>query len=386
MPKRAGGSLIIRAPGIPANYPIYIADRGWNPLITFCRKKFSDYNYVLISDSGIPAIHIDSLKNALKHATEAGIYQYIFNKGEKNKSLKSLSLIHEFLFEKDQGRRIVVFALGGGVTGDLAGFAAATYKRGIPYIQIPTTLLAQVDSSIGGKTALNNKFGKNMIGVFYHPSAVFINLEVLETLNNRQYLNGMAECIKAGIVGDGMLFKFIMEHKKDVLMKNNTHLRFIVEHSLYVKKKYVEADYYEDNIRKALNFGHTVGHALEKASNYKLLHGEAVALGMMIEAQIIREKGKMNVKDVNSIFEILNLLGFQKNTKYIRTIDAKMLRVYLQQDKKRTGRGIPIVSISKIGKMPEKNSRFIIDTDIDDIINAVRTVIYQRNQNMNGKH
>jgi 3-dehydroquinate synthase len=374
MPKRAGSSLSIHVPAKPAVYPIFISQRGWLPLSDFCRSQFDNYEFVIISDSGIPAIHIDSFKESLK-SFKGEKYLYSFPKGEKNKSLKSLTSIHEYLFEKNLGKKTLILALGGGVTGDIAGFVAATYKRGIPYIQIPTTLLSQIDSSIGSKTALNNRFGKNMIGAFHHPSAVFINLEVLQTLDERQYLNGIAECIKAGVIGDRELFIYMIMNYKEILQRKSNSLQFIIQHSLSVKQKLVEHDYYENHIRKVLNFGHTVGHALEKASEYKLLHGEAVALGMMIEAELLYETGKLDESDFRLIVKILRIYGLNGKKKDIKSINIKMLRNYLIQDKKRTGKGIPIIAIEKIGKTHVKSSQYIIDIDVDRIENVIEKVL-----------
>ncbi|MBR0455840.1 MAG: 3-dehydroquinate synthase [Firmicutes bacterium] len=213
---------------------------------------------------------------------EAGytVHVYVFNPGEKSKSLRTAEDLCGFLSENHFGRNDFIIALGGGVCGDLAGFAASIYMRGIPYIQIPTTLLAMADSSVGGKTGVNTDAGKNMLGTFWQPSLVIADPKALETLNKTELLNGLAEVIKAGFIGDTSIFDVISEGLPAAIAK-----------AIQVKKEIVEEDEREGGSRRLLNFGHTIGHAIEKCSNYTIPHGFAVMTGMYLTALAADERG-----------------------------------------------------------------------------------------------
>lgn len=255
-------------------YPIYI-DRG-------CLEKVSellpgDGTPFIISDSGVPEKWKSLLKRQLPDAK-----MYVFEQGEHNKNLRTYESILRWLASNHASRKDYVIALGGGVTGDMAGFAAATYMRGIRYINIPTTMLSQIDSSIGGKTAVDLGGLKNLVGAFWQPAAVIIDPCVLDTLPARQLAAGLAEAVKSGMIRDRSLFeKFETENYAD-------DLDDIIYRSLMVKKAIVEEDELENSVRKLLNFGHTFGHAIESFYEGEYLHGECVAMGMM---KVVRDSG-----------------------------------------------------------------------------------------------
>jgi 3-dehydroquinate synthase len=361
----------IHIPAESSEYPIFISTGGWNGLGEFCRHNFNDYNFVFVSDSGIPKKYIHQAQDEIRTDRDEPDIIF-FLEGEKNKTYDTLVAIHNHLFERNIGKKTVILALGGGVTGDLAGFAAATFKRGIPYIQLPTTLLAQVDSSVGGKTAVNNQFGKNMIGVFHNPAAVFINISTLETLDHRHFLNGLAEVIKTAIIGDRILFKYLAENYEKIVTKNSDAVSYIIHRSISVKKKIVEADPFEKGLRQILNFGHTAGHAVEKASNYKLLHGEAIAIGMRIESELLHRKNKISLEDYEKIEEILEHYGLGGEKVGGYKINVNEVENSIQQDKKRQKKDVPIIAIEKIGKTSKNENGYILQVKAEEILNAFK--------------
>ena len=219
--------------------------------------------------------------------------------GESSKSLQQTGSIYDRLLEMNCDRKSALIALGGGVIGDLTGFIAATYQRGIPFVQIPTTLLAQVDSSVGGKTAVNHPRGKNMIGAFYQPKLVVIDLDTLQTLPKKEFRAGLAEVVKYGVIADAKLFNFIEDNTKEILSLNSDCLEHIIETSCAIKAGVVEKDERENRHRMILNFGHTFAHSIETLTNYtEYLHGEALAIGMVQAAWLSVETGRCAPEDV----------------------------------------------------------------------------------------
>ena len=230
--------------------------------------------------------------------------------GETHKTLKSAELLYDRLVDEKCDRQTLLVALGGGVIGDLTGFVAATYQRGIPYIQIPTTLLSQVDSSVGGKTAVNHPRGKNLIGAFYQPKVVVIDIDCLKTLPPEEFRAGLAEVIKYGVIADPELFAYLETHAEKILGQDAECLTHIIETSCAIKAQVVERDETENNYRMILNFGHTIGHAIEALTSYsKFKHGEAIAIGMVYAAKLSRQMGKCSAEVVQRIQALVNRLG-----------------------------------------------------------------------------
>lgn len=268
------------------SYNIYIGNGLEREIVDFCQKsKFSRHG-LIITDSNVGPVYADWLQKLL---TEGGIAADIYEipAGESSKCLAVAEQIYTRCINAGLDRRSPIFALGGGVVGDLAGFIAATYMRGVPFVQVPTSLLAQVDSSVGGKVAVNHPLGKNLIGAFYQPKAVFMDLNTLKTLPKREIYTGLGEIIKYGIIFDAEFFKYLEENVESVLALDNEAAMHMTARSCEIKAEVVSQDEKEQGLRAILNFGHTAAHAIEKNTGYtKYNHGEAVAIGMVCAAYI----------------------------------------------------------------------------------------------------
>lgn len=306
------------------SYNIYLERGALNKvksLFNITSKKV-----LIVTDSGVPMEYAQKVKAQMEKA-----YVYTFKEGEASKNLNTFKEICEALLNNGFTREDAVIAVGGGVTGDMAGFAAACYMRGIDFYNIPTTLLSQVDSSIGGKTAIDLNSIKNIIGAFYQPKAVIIDPDVLKTLPKRQLSNGIAESIKMGATFDERLFALC--ESEDYL----DNIDEIIERSLLVKKSVVEEDEKEKGLRKVLNFGHTVGHAIESYASFETLyHGECVALGMLAVS-----KGEVKER----IKKALKNCGLPIEFEY----DEQEVFKALLHDKKANSKGVTLVKCEKIG-------------------------------------
>jgi 3-dehydroquinate synthase len=256
--------------------------------------------------------------------------------GEEFKNAVTLNSVYDALIEAGLDRRSFIVALGGGVVGDLAGFAAATFLRGIPFVQVPTTLLAQVDSSVGGKTAIDHPRGKNLIGAFYQPQLVLVDVETLSTLPRREYCAGLAEVVKYGIALDGPFFDYLERHADALLAMEGESLMAVIQRCCELKAQVVEQDEKETGIRQALNYGHTLGHALETLAGYRrLVHGEAVAVGMALAARICALRGECRDDDVTRILNLLGCLGLSVTPPVVET--SQLLDALLKDKKSREG-------------------------------------------------
>ena len=306
-------------------------------------KHLGNKNKVLIiSDNGVPKKHIKELKNKINNKN---ITIFILNKGEKSKSFSSYKKILNKLLELKFDRSDIIIALGGGVVGDIAGFSAATYLRGIRYIQIPTTLLAQVDSSVGGKTAINVIQGKNLVGAFYNPSLVLISTSFLGTLSEDEYKSGLGEVVKYALIGNKKLRNIIEKNSKDVINRNESILKTIIEESIKTKSKIVTKDEKESGIRAILNFGHTFGHAIEAHNNYKnITHGAAITLGMVMASKLSFFEGHINDYQLDNIVNLIDSLGLNTDhSKY----KYSQLKQYFSSDKKIKDGKLNLILIDK---------------------------------------
>ena len=318
-------------------------------LISSIGKKISEiYNgkkVAVVTDKNVDKFYGDKIVSQLE-STGFNVKKIVLNPGEKSKSVEVLLNTYDELLDFNITRGDLIIALGGGVVGDLTGFAAATLLRGIPYIQIPTSLLAQIDSSIGGKVAVDLNRGKNLVGNFYHPKAVFIDPNMLKTLDERFFYDGMAEVIKYGCIRDEQLFYNLLNY--------NTHEELIenMEHIIYsccnIKREIVERDEKDTGERMLLNFGHTIGHAIEKYFNFeKYTHGEAVALGMYAITKKSEEMKLTKEGTSNLIKDILT----KYNLKYdIHLEDKESILNAISLDKKNKGEFMNIVLLNEIGK------------------------------------
>ncbi len=330
-------------------YKIIVDESGYKDLGKSLKKLKLGQDAIVITSSVIRKLQGKKIESILR---KEGFKVKVFElpDGEKAKTAKFALKLLEEIASYDVLKKPFIVAFGGGVIGDLAGFVAAVYKRGIPYIQIPTTFLAQIDSSIGGKTAIDLPVGKNLVGSFYQPKIVYSNVKVLKTLDIRQIRNGLAEAIKYGIIYDKKLFKFIANNYQKLLSKNMSALEHVVTRCSQIKAEVVMADEKETKkIRTILNFGHTVGHAIEAAGKYKLYqHGEAVALGMRVAAAISYELKMLSEYDLVQINRLISDVGLPE---MIKKVSLKDILSIMQHDKKFVSGQNRFVLAKEIGKV-----------------------------------
>ncbi|MCY6959238.1 3-dehydroquinate synthase [Clostridium brassicae] len=326
-------------------YPIYIEKGLMNSIGEEIKKIYARKNIVIVSDKNVWRFYGDKL---VENLNKSGfkVNKIVVEPGEKSKSFDVLLNIYNKLLDFGVTRGDLIIALGGGVIGDLTGFAAATFLRGIPFVQIPTSLLAQIDSSIGGKVAVDLNRGKNLVGNFYHPEAVFIDSDVLSTLDDRYLYDGMAEVIKYACIRDEKLFyRLLSYNSKEELIQN---MDYIIETCCNVKKEIVERDEKDTGDRMILNFGHTIGHAIEKYFNFeKYTHGEAVALGMY---SITKKSEELGLTEKGVSENIAKMLK-KYNLQYEIDIENKdTILEAIGVDKKNSGKFINIIILKKIGE------------------------------------
>ncbi len=287
------------------SYPIYIGQAllSGGELRNLLKAHVRGKQAVIVSNETVNTLYGDAVREAL---SECEVDTFLMPDGEAHKTLEVFGLVIDFLIENRHNRTSCIIALGGGVVGDLAGFSAAAYQRGIDFVQIPTTLLAQVDSSVGGKTAVNHPGGKNMVGAFYQPNCVVIDTDVLTSLPAREFSAGLAEVVKYGVIADPDLFAWLEANADAIMEKDARALTHIIKRSCEIKADVVAQDERESGIRAILNFGHTFGHAIENLSGYGTwLHGEAVAVGMAMAADFSE---KLNLLAQGSAARVVDLL------------------------------------------------------------------------------
>lgn len=310
------------------------------------RKLFSIKRRVLIiTDTNIAPLYLSQVRMSLND-TVSELHSIVLPAGESQKTLQTVQHLYQILMENHFDRDDFLVALGGGVIGDITGFTAATYLRGISYIQVPTTLLAQTDSSIGGKTGVDFVGYKNMIGAFYPPKTVIMNLNTLNTLPHRQFAAGMAEIIKYGLIWNATFFNWLTVHGAQILSLDQTDLLQMIQSCCEYKRDVVQKDPKDRGIRKILNYGHTLGHALEKYKNFSLLHGECVGLGMLAAARISRDRGLLSVAEEETIRSALSFYSLPTCTE-ISDPDALMQMMF--SDKKVSAGHLQFVLLDQIG-------------------------------------
>jgi 3-dehydroquinate synthase len=330
------------------SYPIYIGAGILSRAGEFLASAGLAGKIALVTNPTVAKFYLEPAREVL---TQAGfeVVPVLIPDGEEHKNHASLGLIYDALVSARLERKSAVAALGGGVIGDLAGFAAATYLRGVPYVQIPTTLLAQVDSSVGGKTGVNHRDGKNLIGAFYQPRLVLIDVDALATLPRRELVAGLSEIIKYGIIADAELFGLLEAHIDQLVELERELLIRVITQSCAIKARVVEQDEREDDYRAVLNFGHTLGHALEAATEYRdFLHGEAVAIGMAKAAVISARRGSCDASTVSRIHSLIQKSGLP--TELPQNLARERLIEGMGVDKKSAGGKIRFVLCDGIGK------------------------------------
>lgn len=321
----------------------------------------------IVTDSHVASLYGDEVMDILNGHCRKNVL-FSFPAGEENKTLDTVKNIYTFLINEKFDRKDLLIALGGGVVGDITGFAAATYLRGIDFVQIPTTLLAQADSSIGGKTGVDFDGYKNMVGAFYMPKLVYMNVGVLKTLDDRQFFSGFAEVMKHGLIKDAMFYEWLLDNMYEICDRDLDTLLEMVQRSSKIKKLVVEKDPTEKGDRALLNFGHTIGHAIEKYKNFSLTHGECVALGAVAAAFISWKHEWLSMEEYYEIRDMFVPFNLPIS---IEDIEPQEILKLTKSDKKMEDGNIKFVLLKKVGKA-------LIDRTVtdDDILNALAEIHY----------
>ncbi len=321
----------------------------------------------IVTDSNVGPLYSEQVKSALSSVCDV-VLVYELPAGEENKTLDNIRGIYIALIEAHFDRHDLLVALGGGVVGDMCGFAAATYLRGIDYIQVPTTLLSQCDSSIGGKTGVDLDGYKNMVGAFKMPVLVYMNLNTLKSLDDRQYFSGFAEVMKHGLIKDDKFYTWLIENMYEICDRDYEILRTMVYNNCLIKGKVVAADPTEKGERALLNFGHTLGHAIEKSRNFELMHGECVSLGMVAAAYISWQHKLISMEEYYEIRDMLVPFNLPIS---VDDIDPDEILSLTKSDKKMSGDHVRFILLTRIGNA-------VIDETVtdEDIINAAKEVLW----------
>lgn len=313
----------------------------WSPYV-------SSRSVCIISDSDIAAYYLSMLERSCREAGARQVNYFLVPSGETSKTLSMAAQIWDFLIEHEYDRDSVLIALGGGVVGDLAGFSAACYLRGISVIQCPTTLLGQIDAAIGGKAAINHARGKNLIGAFHMPEAVVIDIDTLQTLPDKELRAAMGELIKYGLIADAEFFIWIEENIERVLRREAAALEFAIRRAVNLKMRIVSQDERDRGLRAILNFGHTVGHAIESLLNYsEWRHGEAIAVGMVVALHLSCQRNKIDEKLLERLIALLNRINLPN--KLPRGITNGAILAKIKQDKKHSQGNLPWVLLKALG-------------------------------------
>lgn len=305
----------------------------------------SNKKICVVSETNVASLYMDAILLSIDKCCKKAM-SFVFPEGEQSKNLDVVRDLYEYLIVNHFDRNDMLIALGGGVTGDLTGYTAATYLRGIDFIQIPTSLLAQVDSSIGGKTGVDFDSYKNMVGAFHMPKLVYINLSVLNTLDERQICSGLGEIIKHGLIKSKEYFEWLSDNTRSINCRKLDTMGYMVRESNIIKKNVVEKDPTEKGDRALLNFGHTLGHAIEKYMNFQYLHGECVLIGCILSTIISYNKGNISSEDKELIIKTLTSYNPPKLPK---DCDIDEIVSYTHNDKKVIGNKIKFILLKNIG-------------------------------------
>lgn len=358
LPVRCGGEFC---------YNIHIEDT-WDMLPEALRAlDLGSRRVCIVTDSNVGPLYSDAVKLALEPLCRE-ISVFTIPAGEEHKNLDEVRKLYLHLIGQRFDRNDILFSLGGGVVGDMTGFAAATYLRGIRFVQLPTTLLSQVDSSIGGKTGVDLEQYKNMVGAFHMPSLVYINLAVLGTLSSEQFASGMGEVLKHGLIRDGEYYEYLITNMEEIGERDLSVLAQVVEGSCRIKRSVVEADPTEKGERALLNYGHTLGHAIEKLKNFTLPHGHCVALGCIAAGYISWKRGLL---DEGEFYELRDMMvGFDLPIGFDELIPEDIIEAS-RHDKKMDAGKIRFILLTKIGR-----AKIVTDVTEDEMLNALRFISY----------
>lgn len=334
----------------------YIKELGYNSMQKIC----------IVTDSNLEALHLNDLMKIFSSCFEH-VISFSFPAGEESKNLNTVEKLYEKLITNHFDRHDVLIAFGGGVVGDLTGFTAATYLRGIDFIQIPTSLLSQVDSSIGGKTGVDFSQYKNMVGAFYQPRLVYMNLSLLQTLPKEQFISGMGEILKHGLIKSKTYFNWMNANYEAIMELKPEEIEEMIYQSCLIKRNVVENDPKEKGERALLNFGHTIGHAIEKLADFSLFHGQCVGIGMASASYLSKELGHITAQEYADILEVFKRFGLPV---FVSGLSAEDILKITKSDKKMVANKIKFILLETIGCA-------YINSELTDeqIISAIESVL-----------
>ena len=308
-----------------------------------CKNKHG--KICIVSDSNVSALYLQSVTQVLENEYMLTL-PFVFPAGEEQKQLDTIACLYEHLLAQKMERSDILIALGGGVTGDMTGYAAATYRRGIRFVQIPTTLLAQVDSSVGGKTGVDLKQYKNMVGAFHQPSLVYMNMQTLMTLPDEEFVAGMGEVVKTALIRDPVLFSYLENNMDRIMNKDSDAMKYVIGTCCSIKAAVVREDPLDNGLRAILNFGHTIGHAVETQKHFSWLHGQCVALGIAGAAWLSCKRGLLDKADYERIISVLRKYGLPVSVDGLT--EDEILHTCMN-DKKREAGKLHFVLLNGIG-------------------------------------
>lgn len=347
--------------------PIYdiVIERDFSALPSLLSNlyKLDNKKVCIVTETNAGPLYAPLLEEILSHLVKE-LFVFTFPAGEKQKNLDTVQALYRTLISHKLDRGDFLIALGGGVTGDLTGYTAATYLRGIDFVQIPTSLLSQVDSSIGGKTGVDFDEYKNMVGAFHQPRLVYMNLAALQSLPEREYLSGMGEIIKHGMIRDKSYYEWLYTNREAIIKRDLSVLEEMIAASCHIKRSVVEKDPEEKGERALLNFGHTLGHAIEKLMGFSLLHGECVALGMMAAAHLSVQRGNIQADEMDRLSELLKKFSLPVS---LSGLSAEDILAASKNDKKMEAGVIKFVLLQDIGNACIDKS--VTDKEMTDALN-----------------
>lgn len=353
------------------SYNIYIGSGIWKSALYGVLSRLNPTGAVLVSEPGV--FHHQGMR-FLREWPGKPLERLSFDGGEASKTADTVMKLFSQAAEKKLDRKSLMVALGGGVTGDITGFLSSIYMRGVPFVQVPTSLLSMVDSSVGGKTGVDTPWGKNLMGAFHQPAAVIIDTDCLETLPGQEFSNGMAEVIKHSLIADAVYWRFLLDNRERIQKKDPAVLVPMIEKSVQIKRNVVEKDEKETSLRQILNFGHTVGHTLETVTEYKLPHGYAVAWGMLAEAYISVKKGYLDKAVPGLIKNMLEAYGLLDFRPLIAGINPEAAAEAARSDKKNRSGITRCVLLSSIGKIKKEGGNYSCGVSDADITESIRTL------------
>ncbi len=360
-------------------YPIVVASGALEQVAWLVEERAPSHRYAIVTDDNVARHYLDHVRESFLAGSRRGVtpdrvHTVVIPPGEEHKTRERWSAITDTLLAHGCGRDTAIIALGGGVIGDLAGFVAATYMRGIPVIQIPTTLLAMVDASVGGKTAVDTPAGKNTVGAFHPPAGVVIDPTTLASLPSRELRSGLAEVIKHGVIADSSVIDEVDAIAPALFSGSASRdaLEAMIERSVRIKANVVAADERELGLRKVLNFGHTIGHGIEAASRYSLLHGEAIAIGMVAESRLAEEVGVASVGTASAIEGAVNRAGLPCRAP--SGIEPDRVLTLMRSDKKQRRGALEYSLPRRVGEMAGESSGWGIAVEDSAALEVLRTL------------